>query len=101
MGCDIYVFRKDDQSTTPDHGEVFWDTSSWELGYELSRQGFGEHYQAVTTEFLTELCLEIINNAEYVDCDYSNENIMRLLEQIIQLDPKIAVSSTWFLTLGW
>jgi hypothetical protein len=101
MGCEIYVFRKDVQSTTPDHGEVFWDTKSWELGYELTRQGFGDHYKTVTAEFLTELCLEVINNAEYDDCDYSNENIMLLLDQIIQLDPEIVVNSTWFLTLCW
>ena len=101
MGCDIYVFRKDQLSTTPDHGEVFWEASSWDLGYEISTHGFGEHYAVVSVKTLITLADELINQFPIREDEYTNEVVTDLLDVFMDLDQDIAQNSTWFLTLSW
>ena len=100
MGCDIYLFRKDDHSETPDHGELFWDAKSWDLGFELSMHGFGDHYEIVTPDDLICLSKELINEGKDDMGEYPEGALKALVESLNDLDLDTKSNSNWFLTMS-
>ncbi len=101
MGCDIYLFRKDANSMTPDNGEIFWDAKSWELGHEFACQGFGEQYEAITPDCLISLSKELIDEGKDDMGEYPEGALKALIEDLENLNLETRLNSKWFLTMSW
>ena len=101
MGCDIYLFRKDACSESLDHGEIFWEVKSWDLGYELALVGMGDHYQAICLDVLHELAQDLIHKGKE-DCgEYPDGALKALLEDLGDLDQDQRFNSLWYLTMDY
>ena len=101
MGCDIYVFRKDASSESSDHGEIFWDVKSWDLGYEFGCVGIDNHYQKISEDQLRELAQDLIDKGKE-DCgEYPDGALKALLEDLDDLDEDLRNNSCWFLTMDY
>lgn len=101
MGCDIYLFRKDASSESSDHGKVFWDVKSRDLGYEFSRFGIGTHYQEIGEDQLRELAQYLIDEGKE-DCgEYRDGALKVLLNDLDELEEDLRINSLWYLTLDY
>jgi hypothetical protein len=102
MGCNVYVFRKDAGSESSDHGEIFWDVKSWDLGHELSIVGgIGLHYQEMTADSIAELARDLIEQGKDDHCEYPDGALHTLLNKLSALDFGEMANSKWYLTLDF
>lgn len=101
MGCDIYVFRKDASSESSDHGEIFWDVKSWDLGYELACVGIGNHYQEISEDQMRELAQELIDEGKEDCVEYPDGALKALLNDLDDLNEDLRNNSCWFLTMDY
>ena len=101
MGCDIYLFRKDASSKSSDHGEIFWDTKSWDLGYELGSFGFGDHYQEICEDVLRELTQDLIDKGNEDYTEYPDGALKALLKNLDDLEEDLRINSIWYLTMDY
>lgn len=101
MGCDIYVFRKDASSKSSDHGEIFWDVKSWDLGYEFGCFGIGDHYQEVSEDQLRELVQDLMNEGKEDYLEYPDGALYALLEELDDLTEDQLNNSRWHLTMSY
>ena len=101
MGCDIYLFRKDAISESTDHGEVFWDVNSWDLGYELTSFGIGTHYQEMPEDEVRELAQDLIDDGKEDSTEYPDGALKALIKNLDDLDEDLRNNSLWYLTLSY
>ncbi|QPN64488.1 hypothetical protein [Synechococcus sp. CBW1004] len=101
MGCDIYLFRKDASSQSSDHGEIFWDVTSSDLGYELSCVGIDTDYREFCTDDLRTLTQELIDGDSEDFGEYTDGALKALLKNLDSLSNEQRNNSRWFLTLDY